>query len=176
MKIHVDTIIPVLDTSLCNSIDEDLSFRNLIYHILKCQITATFLLNWFFPILHSVPEVKAQLTADRGGAGGTLLGKQVAEAVEAVSKVVPWSEALASQLHLAADAHKALLVPGLVPVAHPASGDRLKEQGSCYWRKATTAADISSHFCYWGVELWVVKQRVQKCDRSVLTFSGKLEM
>lgn len=81
--------------------------------------------------LQPVSKVKAELTADGGCAGRALLGKQVAEAVEAVSKVVPRGEALASQLHLAADAHKALLVPGLVPVAHPASGDWLKEQESC---------------------------------------------
>lgn len=72
----------------------------------------------------------AELTADGGGAGGALLGKQVAEAVEAVGKVVPGCEALASQLHLAADAHEALLVPGLVPVVHTARGDWLKEQES----------------------------------------------
>lgn len=69
----------------------------------------------------------ANLTTDGGGAGGALLGKQVAEAVEAVGKVVPGGEALACQLHLAADAHKALLVPGLVPVAHTPCGDWLKE-------------------------------------------------
>lgn len=77
----------------------------------------------------SLPRAEAELTADGGGAGSALLGKQVAEAVEAVGKVVPGGEALAGQLHLAADAHEALLVPGLVPVAHTARGDWLKEAG-----------------------------------------------
>lgn len=69
---------------------------------------------------------RGQLTADRDGAGGTFLGKQVAEAVEAVSEVVPRGEALADQLILAPDANEALLVPGLVPVVHSSAGDGLE--------------------------------------------------
>lgn len=64
-------------------------------------------------------------TTDRGGAVGAFLGKQVAEAVEAVGKVVPGGEPLAGQLLLAPDANEALLVPGLVAVVHPSSGDGL---------------------------------------------------
>lgn len=66
------------------------------------------------------------LTADGGGAVGTLLGKQVAEAVEAVGEVVPRGEALSSQLLFAADTNKALLMPGLVAVVHSTSGDGLR--------------------------------------------------
>lgn len=64
-------------------------------------------------------------TADRGGAVSTFLSKQVAEAVEAVGKVVPRGEALAGQLLLAPDANEALLMPGLVTVVHSSSGDGL---------------------------------------------------
>lgn len=71
------------------------------------------------------------LTADRGGAGGTLLGKQVAEAVEAVGEVVPRGEPLAGQLILAPDANEALLMPGLVPVVHSSAGDGLEETTRC---------------------------------------------
>ena len=60
----------------------------------------------------------------------TFLGKQVAEAVEAVGKVVPRGEALAGQLLLAADADKALPMPGLVTVVHSYSGDGLKDMES----------------------------------------------
>lgn len=66
-------------------------------------------------------------TADGGGAVSTFLGKQVAEAVEAVGEVVSGGEALTGQLLLAADADEALLVPGLVTVVHSSSGDGLKD-------------------------------------------------
>lgn len=77
-------------------------------------------------------------TADGRGAGGTFLGEQVAEAVEAVGEVVPGGEALAGQLHFAADADEALLVPGLVPVAHATSGNGLKRER----HKKRTAATV----------------------------------
>lgn len=61
---------------------------------------------------------------------GAFLGKQVAEAVEAVGEVVPRGEPLPGQLLLAADANEALLVPRLVPVVHSSGGDGLKH--SCH--------------------------------------------
>lgn len=73
---------------------------------------------------------RLNFTADRGGAVSTFLGKQVAEAVEAVGKVVPGGEALAGQLLLAADADEALLMPGLVTVVHSSGGDGLKDAAS----------------------------------------------
>lgn len=76
---------------------------------------------------------RVEVTADCTGAGSAFLGKQVAEAVEAVDKVVPRRKTLASQLALAADADEAFLVPGLVPVIHAACGDGL--------RKGSTALD-----------------------------------
>lgn len=65
------------------------------------------------------------ITANGGGAGGTLLGIKVAEAVETVGKVVSGGKPLARQLLLAAGAQEAVLVPGLVTVGHPTSGDGL---------------------------------------------------
>lgn len=76
---------------------------------------------------------QVQVTADRGGAGSTFLGKQVAEAVEAVGEVVPRGEALAGQLLLAPDANEALLMPGLVPVVHSSGGDGLKGITCCVY-------------------------------------------
>lgn len=70
-------------------------------------------------------------TADRGGAVSTFLGKQVAETVEAVSKVIPGGEPLVGQLLLAPDANEALLMPGLVTVVHSSGGDGLKDMVSC---------------------------------------------
>lgn len=64
-------------------------------------------------------------TADGGGAGGTLLSIQVAEAVETVGEVVSGGEPLARQLLLAAGAQEAVLMPGLLAVGHPAGGDGL---------------------------------------------------
>lgn len=64
-------------------------------------------------------------TADGSGAIGTFLGKQVAEAVQAVGEVVPRGEPLAGQLLLAPDANEALLMPGLLAVVHPSGGDGL---------------------------------------------------
>lgn len=68
------------------------------------------------------------ITANGGGAGGTLLGIQVAEAVETIGKVISRGEPLARQLLLAASAQEAVLVPGLVMIGHPASGDGLKKR------------------------------------------------
>ena len=76
-------------------------------------------------------------TADRGGAGSTLLGKQVAETIEAVGKVVTGREPLTRQLLLAPSAEETILVPGLVTVGHPTGGDWLKnkeqEVTGCFW-------------------------------------------
>lgn len=60
-----------------------------------------------------------------GGTGGTFLGIKVAEAVETVGEVVSGGKPLTRQLLLAASAQEAVLVPGLVMVGHPASGDGL---------------------------------------------------
>ena len=65
------------------------------------------------------------ITTDGGGAGGTLLGIKVAEAVETIGKVISRGKPLARQLLLAAGAQEAVLVPGLVTVGHPTSGDGL---------------------------------------------------
>lgn len=70
---------------------------------------------------------QVDVTADCTGARSTFLGKQVTEAVEAVDKVIPRREPLASQLALAANADKAFLVPGLVPVIHATCGDGLRK-------------------------------------------------
>lgn len=68
------------------------------------------------------------LTANGGSAGGTLLGIKVAEAVETVGEVISGGKPLARQLLLAAGAQEAVLVPGLVVVGHPTSGDGLGEK------------------------------------------------
>lgn len=67
----------------------------------------------------------ASKATDGGGAGGTLLGIKVAEAVETIGKVISRGKPLARQLLLAAGAQEAVLVPGLVTVGHPTSGDGL---------------------------------------------------
>lgn len=59
------------------------------------------------------------------GAGGALLGIEVAEAVEAIGKVISRGEPLARQLLFAAGTQEAVLVPGLVMIGHPTSGDWL---------------------------------------------------
>lgn len=64
-------------------------------------------------------------TTDRGGAGGALLGIQVAKAVETVGEVIAGGEALAGELLLAAGAQEAVFMPGLVAVRHPTGGDGL---------------------------------------------------
>lgn len=65
------------------------------------------------------------ITANGSGAGGTLLGIEVAEAVEAIGKVISWGKPLARQLLLAASTQEAVLVPRLVMVGHAASSDGL---------------------------------------------------
>lgn len=67
----------------------------------------------------------ASKSADGVGASGTLLGVQVAEAAQAVGELVPGREALPGQRLLAGCAHKALPVPGLLPVGDAPGGDRL---------------------------------------------------
>lgn len=68
------------------------------------------------------------LTADGGGAVGTLLSKQVAETVKAVGKVIPGRETLSSQLLFTSNTHKALLMPRLVSVVYPSCGDGLRSR------------------------------------------------
>jgi len=65
-------------------------------------------------------------TANGGGAGSTLLGIQIAEAVEAIGKFITRGEALAGQLQLTACAQEAVLMPWLVMVGHAPSGDWLR--------------------------------------------------
>lgn len=65
------------------------------------------------------------ITANGGSAGSTLLGIQVAEAVETISKVISRGKPLARQLLFAASAQEAVLVPGLIAVGHSTSGDGL---------------------------------------------------
>lgn len=67
------------------------------------------------------------LTADGVGAPSTLLGVQVAEAGQAVGKLIPGCEALPRQLLLAGSAHEAFLVPGLLPVSDTPCGDGLED-------------------------------------------------
>lgn len=68
------------------------------------------------------------LTADRVGAPCTLLGVQVAEAAQAIGKLVPGREALPGERLLAGSAHEALPVPRLLPVSDPSGGDGLRRQ------------------------------------------------
>lgn len=67
----------------------------------------------------------ATQTTNGVGAASTLLGIQFTEAGQAVWKLVPRCEALPRELLLASCAHKALLVPGLLPVSNASCGDRL---------------------------------------------------
>lgn len=64
-------------------------------------------------------------TGDGFGAAHTLLGVQVAEAVQAVGVVLSGGEALAGQLLPAADAQEALAVPRFLLVRHPSCGNGL---------------------------------------------------
>lgn len=67
----------------------------------------------------------AAKSADRVGAPCTLLGVQVAEAAQAIGKLVPGREALPGERLLASSAHEALPVPRLLPVSDPSGGDGL---------------------------------------------------
>lgn len=67
-------------------------------------------------------------TTNGGGAGGTLLGIEVAEAVQTVSKVISGGKPLTRQLLLAAGAQEAVLVPRLLAVGHTTSGDGLAKK------------------------------------------------
>lgn len=69
--------------------------------------------------------LRATEPTDGVGAPGTLLGVQVAEAGQAVGKLIPGCEALPGQLLLAGSAHETLLVPGLLPVSDTSCGDGL---------------------------------------------------
>lgn len=72
------------------------------------------------------------ITANGGGARGTLLGIEVAEAVETIGKIISRGKPLARQLLLAASAQEAVLVPGLLTVGHSASGDGLMRGNKIY--------------------------------------------
>lgn len=72
-----------------------------------------------------VSEKANVITTNGGGTGSTFLGIEVAEAVETIGKVISGGKPLASQLQFAAGAEEAVLVPRLVVVRHPSSGDRL---------------------------------------------------
>lgn len=69
--------------------------------------------------------LRAPETTDGVGAPSTLLGVQLTETGQAVGKLIPCCEALPRQLLLAGSAHKALLVPGLLPVSDTSCGDGL---------------------------------------------------
>lgn len=58
-------------------------------------------------------------------ASSTLFGVQVAEAAQAVCKLIPGGKALSGQLLLARSTHKALLMPWLLPVGNASCGDSL---------------------------------------------------
>ena len=66
-------------------------------------------------------------TTNGAGARGTLLGIEVAEAVEAVREVIPRGGALARQLLFAASAQEAVLMPRLLTVGHTSSSNWLRE-------------------------------------------------
>ncbi|KAA8587987.1 hypothetical protein FQN60_001181 [Etheostoma spectabile] len=68
---------------------------------------------------------KNVITTDGGGAGGTLLGIKIAEAVETIGKVISRGKPLARQLLLAAGAQEAVLMPGLVTVVYTLHGKLL---------------------------------------------------
>lgn len=57
-------------------------------------------------------------TTDRVCASSTLFGVKVAEAAQAIRKLIPGGKALSGQLLLASSANKALLMPGLLPVSN----------------------------------------------------------
>jgi hypothetical protein len=67
----------------------------------------------------------ASQSANRVGTPRTLLGIQLAEAGQAIGKLIPCCEALPRQLLLAGCAYKALLMPGLLPVSDTSCGDGL---------------------------------------------------
>lgn len=84
-------------------------------------------------------------TTDRGSAGGTLLGIQVTEAVEAVGKVITRGEALARKLLLTAGAQEAVLVPRLVVVGHTSGGDGLGRNREHPFQYAFLRISVGSH-------------------------------
>lgn len=67
-------------------------------------------------------------TTNGGSAGGTLLGIEVAEAIQTVSKVISGGEPLARELLLAAGAQEAVSVPRLLTVGHSPGGDGLAKE------------------------------------------------
>lgn len=64
-------------------------------------------------------------TTDRICASSTLFGVKVAEAAQAIRKLIPGGKALSGQLLLASSADKALLMPGLLPVSNASWSDSL---------------------------------------------------
>jgi hypothetical protein len=80
-------------------------------------------------VIHDLPTgFLRTLTANRVGTPRTLLGIQLAEAGQAIGKLIPCCEALPRQLLLAGCAYKALLMPGLLPVSDTSCGDGLERQ------------------------------------------------
>lgn len=93
----------------------------------------------------------AAKSADGVGTPSTLLGIQVTEAVQAVGKVIASREALPRQLLPAGGAHKALLVPGLLPVSDPSRGDGLQGRvGELVW--SLFGRHLQSHYCHWTMQ------------------------
>lgn len=84
-------------------------------------------------------------TTNGGGAGGTLLGIEVAEAVQTVSKVISGGKPLARQLLLAAGAQEAVLVPRLLAVGHTTSGDGLAKKNG----KPLHTTVLCNHIYIW---------------------------
>lgn len=84
------------------------------------------------PRHHGAPQRAALLTCDGLCAGTALLGIEVPKALDAVRVVILGGELLPSQGGLAARAHKALLVPGLIPVGHSSLGEGLQEESTCW--------------------------------------------
>lgn len=122
----------------------------------------------------------ATQTTDGCGAGGTLLGVKVAEAVETISKVIPRGEPLARQLLFAASAQKAVLVPWLVAIGHPTCGDGLLAMDTLHGKLLLIArhAEVMSIFrdetlgAYWLLASLAGKASLVPAVPFVLHLSG----
>lgn len=64
-------------------------------------------------------------TTDWVCASSTLFGIEIAEATQAICKLIPGGKALSRQLLLASSTDKALLMPRLLPVSHTSCSDSL---------------------------------------------------
>lgn len=93
-------------------------------------------------------------TTDWRSAGRTLLGIQVTETVEAVSKVITRRESLARELLLAAGAQEAVLVPWLVMIGHASSSDGLKRKREHTFNYAFPRSSVGFQLvqdCIWNM-------------------------